>query len=150
MEEKAEVFLIDSSALMTPYKSYYPFDIAPNFWEQMEERIEAGKIAVLDVVKDEVEKGDDDLSNWIKKLTIAKYIDHRQESILAHYSQVLTYIQTCGFYNTYALTEWANAKVADPWLIATAITTGYTIITFESSAGNLSTRNPSGSVENFV
>lgn len=143
MQEIADVFLIDSSALMTPYKSYYPFDIAPSFWDQIKGNIESGNIAVLDVVKDEVEKGDDDLSKWIKELSISEFIDHRQTSILARYSDILSYIQTCGFYKPHALTEWANANVADPWLIAAAIETGYTIVTFESSAGVLSKKNPS-------
>ncbi|HRX58735.1 MAG TPA: DUF4411 family protein [Eubacteriales bacterium] len=143
MQGTTEVFLIDSNALMTPYKNYYPFDIAPCFWDQIGENVESGRIAVLDVVKAEVEKGDDNLSKWIKDLSIAQYIDHRQKSILAHYSEILTYIQTCGFYTAHALREWANAGEADPWLIAAAIETGYTIVTFESSAGVLSMKNPS-------
>ena len=143
MQETAEVFLIDSSALVTPYKSYYPFDIAPCFWDQIKENIEIGRIAVLDVVKDEVEKGGDTLSEWINELSIARFIDHREAPILAHYSEVLTYIQNCEFYTAHALADWANANIADPWLIATAIEKDFTIITFETSAGHLSKKYPS-------
>ena len=143
MEEVTEVFLIDSSALIAPYESYYPFDIAPCFWDQIKENIEQGRIAVLDVVKDEVEKGGDDLSEWVKGLSIAKLIDRRETAILAHYSEILTYIQTCEFYTPHALADWANANTADPWLIASAIEKGYTIVTFESSAGHLSKKFPS-------
>lgn len=144
MQEEDAIFLIDSNALIAPYKSYYPFDIAPSFWDQVKDRTESGKIVVLDVVKAEVEKGEDELSEWIRELTIAEYIDHRRIDILEHYSDILTYIQTCEYYNPHALTNWANANVADPWLIATAIATGYTIVTFESPAGTLSKKNQSG------
>lgn len=47
-------------------------------------------------------------------------------------------------YNDKALREWSDVSVADPWLIATAAAKGYTIITFEQSAGIISEKNPSG------
>jgi hypothetical protein len=34
-----EVFIIDSNALITPYKFYYSFEIAPQFWDTMVEHI---------------------------------------------------------------------------------------------------------------
>ena len=143
MDKKADIFLIDSSALITPYKSYYPFDIAPSFWVQIKENIEEGNIALLDVVREEIEKGNDTLSDWCKGLFVARLVNRRQLSIVSHYSDILKYVQTCGLYTNHALMEWSNASEADPWLIAAALETGYTIITFEASAGSLSKKNPS-------
>lgn len=143
MEEVSNIFLIDSNALITPYKSYYPFDFAPSFWSQIRDNIEAGNIALLDVVKDEIEKGDDALSLWSKELSVARLIDRRQPQIISHYSNILNYIQTSGFYSSYALAEWSNVNEADPWLIATAKETGYILVTFETSAGALSKKTPS-------
>lgn len=59
-----EKFLIDSNIFITPYQNYYPFDLAPGFWKQLADKLSMDEVAILDVVKDEVLKGGDDLSNW--------------------------------------------------------------------------------------
>lgn len=132
MDEK--IFLIDSNALITPYESYYPFDLFPSFWEQMASYINQGRIAILDLIKDEIEKGDDDLSKWIKGITIERYIDRRNDIVIAQYRQILSHIQNSADYKESALMEWAKRSVADPWLIATAKAYGYTVITLEKYA----------------
>lgn len=35
MMEK-ELFLIDANSLITPYLTFYPFDLVKTFWNQME------------------------------------------------------------------------------------------------------------------
>ncbi len=126
-----KIFLIDANSLITPYESYYPFDLFPVFWEQMELYIKHGKIAILDVIKEELEKGDDDLSKWIESMEIPIYIDRRTKDVIEQYSEILSYIQSSEDYKESALMEWSKATVADPWLIAVAKTYGYEIITFE-------------------
>jgi len=66
------IYLIDTNSLITPKNSYYPFDIAPEFWKSMAEKIEEGSIAILDLVKKEILKPakKDDLANWMESLTI--------------------------------------------------------------------------------
>jgi len=135
--------LIDANTLMTPYQSYYPFDFAPKFWYQLESAVEDGSVVILDMVKKEVEKGNDLLSEWIKSIRIPNLIDHREKDILDKYSEVLRYIQTSESYSARALQEWSQGDVADAWLIATALVHGYTIITFEASSHGIDVRNPS-------
>lgn len=50
MMEK-ELFLIDANSLITPYLTFYPFDLVKTFWNQMEWHIQNGNIAILDLVK---------------------------------------------------------------------------------------------------
>lgn len=138
-----ELFLIDSNSLMTPHLTYYPFDFAASFWEQIEEQIARGRIVILDAVKAEILKGNDSLREWMEHIEIGKLIDHRELPILQQYSKVLQYIQENPVYQAAALTEWARESVADPWLIATAAVYGYTIITFEAENKGLNSRNPS-------
>lgn len=138
-----EIFLIDANSFITPYLAYYPFDFAKNFWAQLAKHITNGDIAILDLVKDEILQGNDDLKHWMETLSIANYIDHKEPDILENYSSVLTHIQVNTCYKTAALTEWAKASVADPWLIAAAKVKGYTIITFEVPNKGLNSRNPS-------
>lgn len=138
-----EIFLIDANSLITPYLTFYSFDLAPGFWTQMEFNIKAGKIAILDMVKDEISKNEDALKEWFDSLDIANYIDHREASILSKYRSVLRHIHENLCYKPSALAEWAKASVADPWLIATAAVYGYTIITFETFNKGLNVRNMS-------
>ena len=35
----SSIFLIDANSLITPHLTYYPFDFAPGFWEQIERPI---------------------------------------------------------------------------------------------------------------
>jgi len=141
-----ELFLIDSNILITPQEQYYPFDLAPNFWAQMAEKIEDGSIVILDMVKDEilVSKEKDDLTNWFESLEIGYFVDHKQPAILNKYSEVLQSIQDNPCYKEKALQAWTPGKVADPWLIATASVFGFTIITIEKRANRLSQHDPSG------
>ena len=73
-----------------------------------------------------------------------KIMDRRDQSIMLKYSEVLNYLQCSPLYNDKALRSWSDVNVADPWLIAAAAAKGYTIITFEQSAGKISEKNPSG------
>ena len=63
-----EKFFIDSNILITPYQNFYPFDIASGFWNQLESKLTLDEVFVLDVVKDEVLAGDDELSDWLNQI----------------------------------------------------------------------------------
>lgn len=138
-----EIFLIDTNSLITPHLTYYPFDFANSFWSQMEEHIRNGDIAILDLVKAEILHCKDNLSVWIKSVTIQNYIDHVDRTILEIYGNILNYIDNNPCYKNSALAEWSKNNVADAWLISAAKAKGYTIITFEVSNNGLNPRSPS-------
>jgi len=83
------IYLIDSNSLITPKATYYPMDLAPSFWASMSEKIQDGSIAILDLVKKEIlqpsEK--DDLALWMSNLKIGRYINHKQQEIVATYAR---------------------------------------------------------------
>lgn len=139
-----ELFLVDTNTFITPYKTFYPFDFAPSFWDFLRDNIESGKITVLQKVFDEVIKGNDSLSEWLKDLSFTK-IDHRTPDVLNAYGEVLHHIQ-CGvspsglkLYNEKALREWADNSRADAWLVAAAMAKGYTLVSFEILNSGLGT-----------
>ena len=108
---------------------YYPFDLAPSFWEQLEEKLKDGSVVLLDMVKNEITEGHDELSNWMKSLQGINIIDHRTPEIIEKYSRVLGAVQSNTCYKQSALAEWSRESVADPWLIATAAVRKLTIVT---------------------
>lgn len=136
-------YLLDTNTFITPYKRYYPFDLAPNFWVHLKGKIEDGNIVILDKVYEELVKGDDELKDWVVDLSIHNKVVHKEPIIIAKYGEILTYIQNSGLYKPRALAEWSDIQVADPWLIAAACAHQYTIVTFETPNGNLSKSAPS-------
>lgn len=134
-------YLIDTNTLITPYKLYYPFDLAINFWRQMKEEINNGNLLILDLVKKELIKGDDELSEWIKDINSSLIVSRKNPDILKKYGEILGYIQTCGYYKDDAVKNWADKDIADAWIIATASVYDFTVITQEVSNGNLNTKN---------
>ncbi len=143
MNNTSDKYLLDTNSLITPYKTYYPFDFAKKFWDQMHQAIDRGNILILDLVYEEVKKGDDQLSEWMNELDSSLILNHIQPAIITRYAEILQHIQTSNFYKEKALLDWSKSDAADPWLIATACTYGYRIITFETKNGNLNIVNKS-------
>lgn len=136
-------YLIDSNSLITPFEQYYSFDFAKSFWQQLKINIENGNIVILDMVKTEITRKEDELSDWLNSLTISDYIDHRNTEIIEIYSQVLENIKNNDCYKDTALSDWSRIDSADPWLIATAKVNNYTIVSFETPNKGLNVSNPS-------
>lgn len=134
-------YLVDTNSLITPFKTYYPFDFARKFWEQLKKSIIDGDIIILDVVKEELNKGDDELSEWINQIDTSLILNHIHPSIIANYAEILQHIQLSEYYKEKALLDWSKGDVADPWLIATARTKGYKLVTFETKNANLNSIN---------
>jgi hypothetical protein len=140
-----EVFIIDSNILIEPYKTYYSFEFAPEFWSFIEQNILIKKIMLLDIVFDEIAAGTDELSIWIKNMNGLETIDHK--NYIAQYADILNFIQISGFYKIEALHTWSMPTVADPFLIAAAIANQYTVITGERPNNGLNKTNPSSRVK---
>lgn len=142
----SEKYLLDTNVFLTPYESYYAPDIVPSFWGALEEVfIKSNSIAVLDLVIDEILKGEDGLKTWIQNLWDQheiQIISHSDVKIIESYGQVMQYLQESPYYTDRTLRNWAKDNIADPWLIATANAYEYTIITFEVPSGVIDIKSP--------
>ena len=148
MVNLSERFLIDANTLMTASRFFYAYDLTPSFWKTFEDVIKTGNIVLLDMVKAEIDKGEDELKGWVsERKDDFQVCNHVDPEIIPKYAEVMQYIQECGFYNERGLNEWARNEVADPWLIAAAAAKDYKLITFEQSAGSLNVKNKSGRVK---
>ena len=137
-----EKFLIDSNSFMTPYRQYYAFDLVPTYWKELSKCMDTGKIVLLDMVKGEIDKGRDDLAEWVDKQTGFIICNHVNATIIGKYQEILQYVQNCGLYKEQALRNWGSADIADPWLIAAAAVNDYTIITAEVPSSGVSPKTP--------
>jgi hypothetical protein len=141
--QNSEVFIIDSNALITPYKFYYSFEIAPQFWNVVAKHIILKNVIILDKVFDEISSKDDLLGRWIKSIDNLEQISFKDSEIIDNYGKIMNYIGTSGFYSSIAFNAWAQANKADPWIIAAAMAYNYTVITFETFNQGLNVNHPS-------
>ena len=135
-------FLIDSNALMEPYRIYYAFDLIPAYWIELNKFFDSGQIVVLDVVKAEIDKGEDDLASWFSKIDNLVIIPRVTEETIRNYQEILEFVRSSGYYKEEALQAWAPSSVADPWLIASAMANDLTLVTQEVPSGGLSKKTP--------
>lgn len=138
-------YLIDANILITPYKNYYAFDLTDRYWEQLKANIEQGNIVIIDRVKAEVVTPNpkDDLALWLQAINFSA-LGTKSQAITNNYGAIMKWIMQCGYYDQRH--KWLNDKVADPWLIACAITHNHSIVSAEQGSGSLGqggkSRNP--------
>ena len=144
-------YLFDSNSFMMPARNYYNFNILPTYWDRLLKYANKNNnLYVLSVVEDEINAGRDDdaLKLWFAhNESNFKKIQHSTSEVIAKYTEVMQYIQHCGFYNNKGLLKWSDIKIADPWLIAAAKVYDLSIVTFEVRDGGLSLKNQTGSIK---
>ena len=109
-------------------KGPYGFDIAPRFWELIDEMIEVGRIACPTRVLGELLDGQDDLSTWARE---------RRNSGLFIAAEPAVQEASAGVIQ-FAVTRYPDNQArrrfldrADPWVIAHAGVDGGTVVTSE-------------------
>lgn len=60
------MYLMDANAFMEASRLYYSFKIAPGYWDWLIEKFEAGEVASVEAVYDEITAGSGDLVTWAK------------------------------------------------------------------------------------
>ncbi|MEA5004131.1 MAG: DUF4411 family protein [Christensenella sp.] len=127
-------YVLDSNTLITSYKYYYSQEIAPHFWEHISEWITKGTIIVIDVVKNEICRFEEDdfLKQWVID-ECSEYIFNTGEdgAVIKQWSDILNFINVSSFYSDKAYRAWADDSIADPWLIAFCAVQNATCVTFE-------------------
>ena len=107
-------------------------DIWPTFWTRMIGLIKSGNIHSIDKVKDEIDKGGDELTNWIHKNAPRGFFLKQDASVMAKMAETIAWAQNIpvGF-SPSAIFDYAN--VADSYLVATAAAKDMVLVTYEKS-----------------
>ena len=126
-----ESFVIDTNCFIKPYKQYYDFVFESDFWNELEKHIKKGSIILIKSVKDEIITSKDELSDWLKELNVKALSERNDAEIVKNYQKIMNYLNDRSVFSQKAQEEWISHKIADPWVIATAMVKNATIITFE-------------------
>ncbi len=102
--------------------------ICPGFWDWLLYQNTAQTIASIAPVKQELERGNDDLAAWAKNNSDI-FIPVSDETTQNNLINIMEYIKSLTMLKDCATDEFANG--ADPWLIAKAMTINATVVTLE-------------------
>ena len=110
-------------------KGPYGFDIAPRFWELIDEMIEGGRISCPTRVLRELLDGQDDLSAWARERRNSGLFIEADLAVQEATAQVIQLVAT-HYPDNQARRRFLDR--ADPWVIAHARVDGGTVVTSET------------------
>lgn len=126
------MYLLDANAFMEAGRTYYGFSIAPGFWDWLAARGNAGDIASIGPVKDEITAGAGDLVDWATNLPASFWLPETDDVVRAMAALAAWAVEPARQYRQEAVTEFMAS--ADLRLVAHGIATGATIVTREQPA----------------
>ena len=122
-------YWIDSTVFIEGKKGPYGFDIAPRFWKLVDELIDGERIASPVLVFDELEDGQDDLSEWAKSRRHSGFFSQPSTEVQAALRAVVAYVNA-NYPPNHVTKRFLDR--ADPWVIAHALGEGGAVVTLEA------------------
>ncbi|MBN1974355.1 MAG: DUF4411 family protein [Sedimentisphaerales bacterium] len=122
-------YVLDANVFIEAARRYYAFDIAPAFWENLIQYATSGQLQGIDRVKQELERGKDELAAWTTSQFNSAFVSTDEEGIIESYSDVMRWVQAQSQFSDVAKADFANS--ADGWLIACAKSKGFVLVTHE-------------------
>jgi hypothetical protein len=108
------IYIIDTSSLIE-MKNRYPKKNFPSLWEKVEELISKNRLISPLEVRKEIERGDDELSKWVKNKKINKMFIKPDSLQMQKAKEIIKK------YDPLAEVEKPDNLNADPFLIALAL-----------------------------
>jgi len=125
-------YVLDSDVFITAFRSYYAFDLAPAFWTALVQEATNGSLLSIDRVKDELGRGNDELSQWANTQFRQFFASTNNESTMQTYGEIMRWANGGGHFNNAALDEFAVLENADAWLVAYSISIDGIVVTNET------------------
>lgn len=137
------VYLVDSNFFIQAHRAYYPLDVVTSFWSKVAELSNRGNIKSIDKVKIEIYDNsthEDELKQWcVKNLPFGFFIETGY--VVSNYAEIAKWANSMAYhFRKNAIDEFLATNKADPWLVATAMEEGYTLVTYEKSEPNRRSR----------
>ncbi len=124
-------YSIDSSGILDLFR-YYPPDVFPSIWTQMDAAANSGIIFAIDEVYRELERKDDVAFGWLKArrmivVALDTAIQQRVAAILSVHPRLID--------------TRKSRSAGDPFVIGLAQARGYSVVTGEKASGVLAKPN---------
>ena len=136
-------YIVDSNVFIQAHRAYYPLDVVTSFWAKMRSIALDGCIISIDKVKKEIFDGsshEDELKEWCEN-NLPDDFFYNTDDVLNNYIQIVSWVNSMNHhYTERAIQEFLETDLADPWLVAFAMSNGFTIVTYEKSEPNRKSR----------
>jgi hypothetical protein len=130
------IYVLDADVFIEAKNRYYAFDIAPRFWQSLNDYAGTGRIQSIDRIKKQLEDQKDELSEWIKNGNIANAFENSdQPDVIASYQEAIKWVQANSRYSNAAKNSFANDP--DGWLVAYAKAKSCILVTHEKSENSI-------------
>jgi hypothetical protein len=123
-------YVLDANIYIDAFKRYYPFDLAPAFWDCLKAHAGTGRVRSIDRIKAELNRGKDDLAEWAKNTCAEAFHPTDEPEIITNFGTLMNWANAQPRYTSSAIADFANC--ADGWLVAYAWTKGFTVVTHET------------------
>lgn len=124
-------YLVDTNIFIESKKNT-PMDVWPSFWSTLTMLINSGQIFSIDMVKEEIERGADELTDWINANAPKSFFLTQDSQVINKLIETINWAQNSPTqYTETAINEYAD--LADSFLVATAAAKNMVMVTFEKS-----------------
>lgn len=124
-------YLFDTNIFVESKKNL-PMDVWTTFWAKMVELINSGTVHSIDKVKDEIDKGGDELTDWVHDNAPRGFFLRQDAAVITKLAETIKWAEDCPVnFSPAAISDYV--KVADSYLVATAAAKGMTLVTYEKS-----------------
>ena len=125
-------YVLDANVFIEAARRYYAFDLAPGFWQSLQDHAGNGDVLSIDRVRNELKKGKDDLADWAKNHFHSAFASTDDQDVTLSYAEIMNWINNQAQFSDAAKAGFAQG--ADGWLIAYAKVFGHTVVTHEELA----------------
>ncbi|MFC1679818.1 DUF4411 family protein [Elusimicrobiota bacterium] len=121
-------YSIDTSGLLDGWRRYYPPDVMPGLWKNLEILIAQGTLIASEMVRDDLKKKDDEVYAWAQRHgKIFHVVDEQTQKAV---SRILSRHRNMIHANR-------NRSGSDPFVIALAMVQKGSVVTGERPSGSL-------------
>ncbi len=126
----ARRFLLDSDTFIQAKRRHYAFDICPGYWTAILRLHSLRLVSSIDRVRAELIGYGDELSDWVKDRAPPQFFKKTQDrAVIQQYTALGRWVEGQGQYSEEATQRFLSG--ADPWLIAYAMVSAETVVTYE-------------------
>jgi len=130
-------YLLDTNIFIAS-KNGLPRDVWPTFWERLSGLIMSGDIFTSEKVRDEIDRGNDELTVWMRDNTTERFYIKVNADVIEQYCVTMNWARHNHAFKDSAISAYADA--ADAYLVATAAAMHMTLVTNEVSSPNSRSR----------
>ena len=123
-----QVMLLDANVLIAAHRDYYAPDLCLGFWDCAAHHLAAGRLLVIDRVRDEI-SSPPDLVTWMGQVPKNAHISTSAAPVAQAYTSVMNWVQNNPQFTPAAKNAFAGK--ADGWLVAYAMVNAAQVVTNE-------------------